>query len=198
MSRTNDLKITSISVKTFTCEQSKHGGVPNLPLGGVILAPSGSGKTALLANLSLKVYRGCFERIYVFSPSVNVDQTWEAVHKYQAVVMKVRGSDTEKLYYERYNTEDFENVIETKPNVSLHMQTQKRSHLFSVLVIVNGFADDPSFSRHSKLVRSLFTRRKHKSISRIVSTQKFTAVAPIIRVNATSLVVYHHRNAKDS
>ena len=66
-----------------------------------------------------------------------------------------------------------------------------------MLVIVDDFADDPSFSRHSKILHSLFTRGRHNSISTIVSTQKFTAVAPIIRVNATFLVVYRLRNAED-
>ena len=66
-----------------------------------------------------------------------------------------------------------------------------------MLVIVDDFADDPSFSRHSKILHSLFTRGRHNSISTIVSTQKFTAVAPIIRVNATFLVVYRLRIAKD-
>ena len=97
MHKTNELKITPISVKSFTCKQSKHGTVPNLPLRGVLLAPSGAGKTVLLANLILKIYRGCFERIYVFSPSVNVDQTWEAVKTYQRDVMKVRERDDETL-----------------------------------------------------------------------------------------------------
>ena len=77
------------------------------------------------------------------------------------------------------------------------MKKQKHSHLFSVLVIVDDFADDPTFSRHSKLLHSLFTRGRHNSISTIVSTQKFTAVAPIIRVNATFLCVYRLRNTKD-
>jgi hypothetical protein len=171
--------------------------VPNLPLRGVILAPSGSGKTVLVANLILKVYRGCFERIYVFSPNVNVDQTWEAVKQYQSDVMKVRESDTEKLYYDHYNTDDLEKMIDTQSKVGLHMKKQKHSHFFSVLVIVNVFADDPSFSRHSKLLHSLFTRGRHNSISTIVSTQKCTAVAPIIRVNATFLCVYRLRTTKD-
>jgi hypothetical protein len=69
--------------------------------------------------------------------------------------------------------------------------------LFSILIIVDYFADDPSFSRHSKLVHSLFTRGRHSSISTIVSTQKFTAVGQIIRVNATFLCVYRLRNQKD-
>jgi hypothetical protein len=68
--------------------------------------------------------------------------------------------------------------------------------LFSILIIVDYFADDPSFSRHSKLVHSLFTRGRHSSISTIVSTQKFTAVGQIIRVNATFLCVYRLRNQK--
>ena len=97
MSKHDELKITPISVKSCTCKQSKHSSVPSLPLPGVSSAPSGSGKTVLLANLTLKIYRGCFEIIYVFSPPANVDQTWEAVKKYQADVMKVRESDTEKL-----------------------------------------------------------------------------------------------------
>jgi hypothetical protein len=197
MVKASDLNITPISVKDFTCKQSGHGTVPKLPLRGVLLAPSGAGKTVLLSNLILKIYRGCFERIYVFSPSVNVDQTWEAVKKYQEDVMKVKETDSEKLYFDSYNPEDLENIIETQHKVILQQKKQKHSHLFSVLVIVDDFADDPSFSRHSKILHSLFTRGRHNSISTIVSTQKFTAVAPIIRVNATFLVVYRLRNAKD-
>ena len=106
MSKTSDLTITPISVKSFTCKQSKHSTVPGLPLRGVILAPSGSGKRVLLANLILKIYRGCFERICILSPSVNVDQTWEAVKTYQTDVMKVKETDDETLDFDHYNTED--------------------------------------------------------------------------------------------
>ena len=53
------------------------------------------------------------------------------------------------------------------------------------------------FSRHSKLLHSLFTRGRHTSISTIVSTQTFTAVAQIIRVNATLLCVYRLIHNKD-
>ena len=53
--------------------------VPHLPLRGVLLSPSGGGKSVLLANIILKVYRGCFEIIYIFSPSIDVDSTWVPV-----------------------------------------------------------------------------------------------------------------------
>ena len=66
MKKSSDLDIKPIDVKEFTCKQSKHSDVvPNLPLRGVLLSPSGGGKSVLLANLILKVHRGCFERIYI-------------------------------------------------------------------------------------------------------------------------------------
>ena len=90
-----------------------------------------------------------------------------------------------------------EKIIETQSNIILHMKKHKHSHLLSGLVIVDDFADDPTFSRHSKLLHSLFMRGRHNNISTIVSTLKFTAVAPIIHVSAAFLCVYRLRNTKD-
>jgi hypothetical protein len=87
----------------------------------------------LLASLILKVYRGCFERIYVFGLSVNVDQTWEAVKKYQTDVMKVKETDNEKLYYDHYNVEDLEKIIETQSKVIFtYEETEALAHVFGV------------------------------------------------------------------
>jgi hypothetical protein len=65
------------------------------------------------------------------------------------------------------------------------------------LIVVDDFSDDPSFSRQSKLLHSLYTRGRHNSISSITATQKFAAIAPIIRVNASELYVFRLRNYKD-
>ena len=79
-----------------------------------------------------------------------------------------------------------------------HLKSKKDTKkLFQILIIVDDFADDPVFSRQSKLLHALFTRGRHSGISTIVSTQKFTALHPIIRVNATELFVFRLRNYKD-
>ena len=80
--------IKPIKLQECTYKQSKYDVVPNLPLRGILLAPSGSGKTVLLSSLILHVYRDCYERIYVFSPSGHVDQTWQAVKDYHEKIMK--------------------------------------------------------------------------------------------------------------
>ena len=110
--------------------------------------------------------------------------------------MKVIEKDNEKLYFNHYDPTDLENIIDTQHKVIKHIKQQGRKKLFSVLVIRDDFADDPSFTRQSKLLHQLFTRGRHNSISTVVSTQKFASIHPIVRVNATSLIVYRLRNFK--
>ena len=93
----DEIIIKPIKLHEYTCKQSKHDIVPKLPLRGILLAPSGSGKTVLLSHLILNENRDCFERLYIFSPSVHVDQTWQAVKDYQEKIMKVKETPKEQL-----------------------------------------------------------------------------------------------------
>ena len=98
---------------------------------------------------------------------------------------------------DHYDPDVLADIIDTQHKITDYVKKQNHKRLFQILVIVDDFADDPSFSRRSKLLHSLFTRGRHNSISTIVATQKFTAIHPIIRINATSLFVYRLRNYKD-
>ena len=68
--------------------QSKYEHVPKLAMRAMILAPSGSGKTVLLQNMISDMYRGCFNIIYMFSPSIDIDHTWKPVKDYIAKEIK--------------------------------------------------------------------------------------------------------------
>jgi ABC-type proline/glycine betaine transport system ATPase subunit len=75
--------IEPIKIKEYTVKHSKFPVVGKLPIRSIILGPSGSGKTVLLQNMILNIYRDCFNRIYVFSPSIDVDflGTSENIHR---------------------------------------------------------------------------------------------------------------------
>ena len=77
------------------------------------------------------------------------------------------------------------------------MKKQDYKKLYNILIVIDDFADNPSFTRHSKLLHSLDTRGRHLMISTITSTQVFDALSPIIRKNSTQLYVYKLRNYKD-
>ena len=190
-------KIEPIKLKEFDTKQSKYPMVPQIPFRSVILGPSGSGKTILLQNMILDIYKDCFSRIYIFSPSVDVDATWQPVRKYIESEMKVQHTEDEPIYFDHYDPEALYTIINTQQKVIEYQKKQNHKKLFSVLIIVDDFADDPKFSRHSKILHALYTRGRHNSISTITATQKFSSIAPIIRVNATELYVYRLRNYND-
>ena len=190
-------KVEPINVKEFTVKQSKYDVCGKLPIRSVILGPSGSGKTVLLQNMILDIYRDCFSRIFIFSPSIDVDMTWKPVKDYIEKHMKVQHTEEEPIYFDHYDPEALATILETQHKITTFLKKRGDTKLFQILIIVDDFADDPSFTRHSKLLHALYTRGRHNMISSITATQKFNSIHPIIRVNATELYVYRLRNTKD-
>jgi hypothetical protein len=188
-----DIEIKPIKVKDFQSKQSKYTQMGKLPCRSVILGPSGSGKGILLQNLILNVYRGCFERIFIWSPSIDIDQTWEPVKKYIEKEMNVN-TDKEKCYFNDYVPEELEKVIAMQHKMADYQKKHDHGRIYQILIIVDDFADEANFTRHSKLLHGLFTRGRHSFISSIIATQKFRAINNIIRVNATELYVFKLRN----
>jgi hypothetical protein len=97
--------------------------------------------------------------------------------------------------FQHYNPSELREVIETQKKViAAGKEREDVKKLWSVLVVVDDFADNPAFCRQERLLHELFTRGRHAKISSIVSTQKYKALANIIRVNASALIVFRCRS----
>ena len=144
----------------------------------------------------LNIYKDCFDRIYIFSPSIDVDKTWVPVKDYIEKSLKI-DPKKEAIYFDHYDHDALENIITAQHKIAEHMKQQNYTKIFQILIVIDDFADDPTFSRHSKLLHALFTRGRHSMISTIVSTQKYRAISKIIRVNATNLYIFRLRNYQD-
>ena len=191
-------KVQPIKLKEYSSKQSQYDQCAKLPMRSIVLGPSGSGKTILLQNMILDIYEGCFDKIYIFSPSVNLDHTWNPVKEYIKDKMKIKDDDKEDpIYFDEYDSEALMKIMETQMKITDYMKKQKKTKMFQVLIIIDDFADDPKFVRSSKLLHSLYTRGRHSYISVITATQVFNALHPIIRKNATDLDIYKLRNYRD-
>jgi len=195
MSKTPTIKADSI--KEFTVKQSKYQTVGKLPTRSLICSPSGGGKTVLLSNLILDIYRDCFSRIYIFSPSIHVDHSWLGVKKYIEKEMKVKHTDEEPIYFAEYEPEDLERIIDTQHKIIKYMKDKGTTKLFQILIVIDDHADNPDFCRNSKLLNQLYIRGRHNCISTITSTQKYRAISNIIRINITEIFIFKLRNAHD-
>ena len=59
----------------------------------MLVGPSGSGKTVLLTNMILDMCKGCFSRFYIWSPFIEVDNTWKPVKDYIRDNIKPNGRE---------------------------------------------------------------------------------------------------------
>ena len=102
--------VQPINTKIYDFKQSKYEVAPRLPFGQIITGPSGSGKGILLQSMIFDIYRDVFERIYIFSPSISVDNNWLPGKKYIQDNLKV-DLEKEKCLFDEYIPEELEAVI---------------------------------------------------------------------------------------
>ena len=191
-------QIKPIKLKEYNIKQSKYDMVGKLPIRQIVLGPSGAGKGIFIQNEILDIYKNLFARIYIFPPSIEVDfQTWEPVKDYIENTMGLKHMEESPIYFADYDALALTKIINDQKRISELQKKENHKVLHQVLIVIDDFADNPEFSRQSKLLHSLFTRGRHSGISTIVSTQKFTALHPILRVNASELIVFRLRNYSD-
>ena len=114
--------IKPIKIKEYEVKQSQYPHVGKLPIRTLLIGPSGSGKTVLLQNMILDIYKDCFSRIYIFSPSIDVDSSWIPVKHYIEHDMKIKNTKDEQIYFDHYNPEALSNIIRTQHKVTDHMK----------------------------------------------------------------------------
>ena len=107
-------EIEPIKIKEYTVKQLEYPVAGKLLIRSISLGPSGSGKTVLLQNMIVNIYRDCFNRIYVFSPSIDVDSSWEPVNKYIENDMKVQHTDEDPIYFDNYDADSLYEIMETQ------------------------------------------------------------------------------------
>ena len=185
-----------IKLKEHTCKQGHYGDiVPKLPMRSMLVGPSGSGKTVLLTNMILDIYKCCFSRIYIWSPSIEVDNTWRPVKNH--IRDNIKPNDKETYYLDSYEPSELEAVINTQKKAVDYQKEQKHKDLYQILLVIDDFADDTNFTRKPQLLHQLYIRGRHYMISTITSTQVYKQISQIVRKSMTHLCIYRLRNYGD-
>jgi Poxvirus A32 protein len=178
------------AVKEYTFRQSRFKNVPVLPMRAIVVAPSGGGKTTLLCSLILDLYRGCWRRIYVFSPTALLDDAWKPVAEYCENELK----QEEQCLYDEFDEAMLQKILQKHHRITSIAKQQGHTKLFGALCLIDDYADSPAVVRGSKSLHELYVRGRHAGLSCICSVQKYRVLAPIIRVNATDLIVFRLRS----
>lgn len=178
----------------YNFKQSRFKHLPQVPIRGALVGGSGSGKTRALASLLLWQYRSTFERLFIWSPSIDIDATWLPVKKYVSDVLKV-DTDKEQCFFSEWDPAALEKVINDQYRLVEYQKKAKHKRIFSICIVIDDFADRPDLMHNNQNVLSrLFFRGRHLGISTLISTQVYRSIASAIRANLQFLMVWRLRN----
>ena len=173
----------------YTSKQASDPVVPLVPCTGIFLGPSKSGKTVALISLILEQCKGVFERIYVFSPSVNIDDGWIPVKKYIEPDLELN-TEREQAYWDEWDESALRRIIQQQRKITEASKKLEMKKLYQVLVVIDDFADTPQLHKPHGALDTLFIRGRHMQISTWVSSQKLR----LMRVNMQFLWWWRLRN----
>ena len=171
--------------KEYAFTQSKYDVAPRIPFSMVITGQSGSGKTVLLSNLILNIYRGCFSRIFIWSSSIDLDPVWTPVKDYVENTLKI-DTKKEKVFFDTFNIDEMQKVLNLQHKINEFQKMENQTLI-----------DQASFAKHNNLLNALYIKARHYGVNIISSSQKYNGLSTTIRTNSRQLIFFKLRNYKE-
>ena len=63
----------------------------------------------------LDIYKDCFSRIYIFSPSIEVDSSWIPVKEY--INKHIELEPDEEIYFDHYDPKALHDILDTQRTI---------------------------------------------------------------------------------
>ena len=127
-------------------------------------------------------------------PTINIDDNWIPV---KDILQKIKPREDGQVYFDHYNPEDLQEIVELQYNVIEYQKTHDHKQLFQIAIFIDDFAESQEFLRNSNMLHALYTKGRHANISTITSVQMYKSLAPIIRKHATAMFIFRLRNYGD-
>lgn len=163
--------------------------IPEHPFRLGVVGSSGSGKTNLIINLLLehKFYAGYFHFIYLFSSTYYADDSWDAIKP------EYKGLEDE-LVFDEFDEEKLAEIFNNQKTIVEKKGVHKAPR---VLMIFDDIITDAAVQQ-SPMLKVLFTRGRHNSISIIASVQKYKLLPTIWRQNLTHFITFRPNNGQEA
>ena len=139
----------------------------------------------------LEQYRGVFEKIYIFSPSINIDDGWVPVKKY---IEQDLGAEREQTYYDEWDEAALRSSIQRQRKITQTSKKLEMKKLYQVLIILDDYADSPQLHKPHGALDTLFIRGRRMQISTWVRSQKLRLISAAVRVNQQFLCCWRLRS----
>jgi hypothetical protein len=160
-------------VPEYRVKQSRYHALKGLnPLRLWISAPSNSGKSVLISSILLDVMRGAYTKIYLFSPSADLDSVWLPVKRYAREQLG-QNQHKEPWYFDKWSDAKLQEIIDEQTGGVLEQKRRRERNLDQIMIVVDDWADmDHLHKSTNSPLATLMCRGRHSAINVILSTQK--------------------------
>jgi len=157
-----------------------------------IVASRGSGKSYLMYNLLSKWYKGCFDKVIIFNPSLGNDLTLSPESL----------SLPEDCFYDHIDTDVIKETIaeQVKEKKDYDSGNYKKKYLSRVLIVFTDCISDKAFTSNNNqnLLNMLAFKGRHLRISVILDSQSYTGgLSKRMRVNCPNWIFFKSENLKE-
>ena len=183
-------------------KQSRFEHLPSVPFRVIAAGRSGSGKTSALYSAVTDHYRGCFSKIIIISRTARLDHSYVQLREWAEKHLKQDNTEKQFVFTGMEEDKLMEIFKEQEALVAKEKLHRKEQHskepLSSILWIVDDMTDSPALRpRNESVLNKLYTTGRHSGQAIWTSVHALSAVSPLIRKNASCLVIFKISNAKE-
>lgn len=176
--------IKPITDSSISYEEAPHPNLLPTPFSYLLIARPGSGKTTLLLNM-LQWYNGYFDTIYVFSPTIGIDVSWqEAINN---GIVEIEKENIISRFSENKLKKIFNKVKQKNKGITNYPEKHR------VLFIFDDIINELPRKQKDTFNKLLFNFR-HYGISHITLSQTYKAVPPKMRRTSFGVLLWDTDN----
>ena len=181
---------------------------PNLPQGNLLItAASNSGKSVLINNLLLKKkwrYLEEYSKIYLISPTIHMDNSYEILHKYIESQREMRYKKYRKLIKKGWKPQHIpRELYPDADKIIIHdsydeeyikdiLDTKERDE--KILLVIDDCVCELKKANQNSILERVFLRERHNNVFCWISVQKYTKISPAIRINSPCYIFFKLSN----
>ena len=183
-------------------KQSRFEHLPSVPFRVIAAGRGGSGKTSALYSAVTDHYRGCFKRLVIIARTAKLDHSYVQLREWAEKHLKQDNREKQFVFTAMDEDKLMEIFREHESLVAKEKLQRKEQHskepLSSILWIIDDLSDSPALrQRNESVLNKIYTTGRHSGQSVWTSVHALSAVSPLIRKNASCLVIFKISNAKE-
>ncbi len=182
-------------------KQSRFDHLPTIPFRVIAAGRSGSGKTSALFSAVTDHYRGCF-RIVIVARTAKLDHSYIQLREWAEKHLKQDDKERRFVFTHMDEGALMEIFNDHAQQVAKEKAQRKadgsKEPLSSILWIVDDLSDSPSLrQRNESVLNKIFTTGRHSGASVWLNIHALSAAGPLLRKNASCLVIFRISNSKE-